>query len=99
VLAIYRSHTAALGQRTAPLYGRSGLSGNDDSRPYYGSQLAPRDAPLYSRAEPLRESDLAKLPDERYGLIMVFRTFDRAAYGLIMQSSRQVAVFDVVANP
>jgi hypothetical protein len=30
---------------------------------------------------------------------MVFRTFDRAAFGLVMQASRPVAVNDVVTNP
>ncbi len=100
VLAIYRSQASSrYTQRTAPLYGRSGITGNDESRTYYGEQTTPRDAPLYARGTPISESDLAKLPDERYGLIMVFRTFDRAAYGLVMQASRPVAVHDIVANP
>jgi hypothetical protein len=100
VLAIYRSQSSSrYTQRTAPLYGRSGITGNDESRTYYGEQTTPRDAPLYARGTPISESDLAKLPDERYGLIMVFRTFDRAAYGLVMQASRPVAVHDIVANP
>jgi hypothetical protein len=30
---------------------------------------------------------------------MIFRTFDRASYGLVMQASRPVALLDVVANP
>jgi hypothetical protein len=29
----------------------------------------------------------------------VFRTFDRAAFGLIMQASRPVALNDIVTNP
>lgn len=100
VLAIYRSQTSSrYTQRTAPLYGRSGITGNDGTRTYYNEALAPRDAPMYARGNAISESDLAKLPDERYGLIMVFRTFDRAAYGLVMQASRPVAVHDIVANP
>lgn len=100
VLAIYRSQTSSrYTQRTAPLYGRSGITGNDGTRTYYGEALAPRDAPMYARGNAISESALAKLPDERYGLIMVFRTFDRAAYGLVMQASRPVAVHDIVANP
>jgi hypothetical protein len=100
VLAIHRNQSSALyTQRTEPLYGRSGLSGSDAPRTYYGERLTPRDAEVYTRPEPIRNSDLAKLPDERYGLVMVFRTFDRAAFGLIMQASRPVSVLDIVTNP
>lgn len=100
VLAIYRSQaTTRYDLRTSPLYGRQGPSGDDSRRPYYGEQITPRDAPLYARSQPVDESDLAKLPDERYGLVMVFRTFDRASFGLVMQASRPVALHDVVANP
>lgn len=40
-----------------------------------------------------------KLPDESTGYLLVFRTFDKIAYGLIMDASRPVAVGDIVANP
>lgn len=40
-----------------------------------------------------------KLPDERYGLIFVFRTFDRVSYALVMESSRSVNTNDVVRTP
>jgi hypothetical protein len=101
VLAIYRSQsTSRYEVRASPLYGRQGLSGNDSSRTYYSENLTPaRDAPLYERPQPITQADVANLPDERYGLVMVFRTFDRAAFGLIMQASRQVAVNDIVTNP
>lgn len=100
VLAIYRSQTASRYElRTSPLYGRQGLSGNDAPRPYYAEQITPRDADVYTRGQPISEADIAKLPDERYGLVMIFRTFDRAAYGLVMQASRPVALHDIVANP
>ena len=101
VLAIYRSQsTSRYEVRTSPLYGRQGLSGNDNPRVYYIENLTPaRDAPLYERPQPISQADVANLPDERYGLVMVFRTFDRAAFGLIMQASRQVAVNDIVTNP
>lgn len=100
VLAIYRSQsTARYELRTSPLYGRQGLGGNDKPRPYYGEEVTPRDAPLYSRSKPVTDAEIAKLPDERYGLVMVFRTFDRASFGVIMQANRQVSVNDIVANP
>jgi LysM domain len=100
VLAIYRSQsTASFEVRQSPLYGEQGLSGSDSPRTYYSEQLTPRDAPLYERGKPITEADIARLPDERYGLVMVFRTFDRTAFGLVMQASRPVAINDLVTNP
>lgn len=40
-----------------------------------------------------------KLPDERYGLVFVFRTFDQVSYALVMESSRTVNTNDVVKSP
>ncbi len=100
VLAIYRSQkNSRYTQRIQPLFGRSGPTGDDAHIDYYNPQLLPRDGPLYDRGRLIKESDIAKLPDERYGLVMVFRTFDRAAFGLVMQASRPVSVLDVVTNP
>jgi LysM domain-containing protein len=100
VLAIYRSQSSARYEmRTSPLYGRQGVSGSDRPRTYHAEQLIPRDGPLYRTTEPVTDEQIAKLPDERYGLVMVFRTFDRAAFGVIMQASRPVALNDLVTNP
>ena len=40
-----------------------------------------------------------KLPDERVGLLMVFRTFDKVSYGLIMNSTDAVYTLDAVQTP
>ena len=40
-----------------------------------------------------------KVPEERYGLLFVFRTFDRLAYALVMQSEGPVTVNDFVRTP
>ena len=40
-----------------------------------------------------------KLPDERNGLLMVFRTFDRVSYGLILQIRTGVKVGDRLVAP
>lgn len=40
-----------------------------------------------------------QLPSERAGLMMVFRTFDRMAYGLILQTTQPLVVGDLVQNP
>lgn len=43
--------------------------------------------------------ETTKLPDERYGLVFVFRTFDRVSYALVMSASRTVQIDDVVTTP
>jgi hypothetical protein len=40
-----------------------------------------------------------RLPDERYGLVFVFRVFDRVSYALVMDVSRPVNPLDVVQTP
>ncbi|KAB0497918.1 peptidoglycan-binding protein [Pseudomonas vancouverensis] len=40
-----------------------------------------------------------KIPDERAGLLMVFRTYDKLSYGLVLSTSRSLAVMDKVRNP
>ncbi len=40
-----------------------------------------------------------KLPNERVGLLMIFRTFARVSYGLIMQATEPVSVLDSVQTP
>lgn len=45
------------------------------------------------------ETVTTKLPDERYGLAFVFRTFDRVSYALVMSASRPVLLDDVVTTP
>lgn len=42
---------------------------------------------------------MIKLPDERVGLLMVFRVFDRVAYGIIMQASEPINIKDAVQTP
>ena len=43
--------------------------------------------------------DPLRLPDERNGLLMVFRTFDRVSYGLILEITEGVRVGDRLVNP
>ena len=44
-------------------------------------------------------SGAVKLPDERTGLLFVFRVFDKMSYGLVMKASRPLSVGDIVQTP
>jgi hypothetical protein len=39
------------------------------------------------------------MPSDRAGLMMVFRTFEKLSYGIILESDRPLGVLDEVTNP
>ncbi len=45
------------------------------------------------------EGGKVRLPDENAGTIMVFKAYDRISYGLVMEATQAIHVFDVVRNP
>ena len=45
------------------------------------------------------EPGMVKLPDERIGLLMVFRVFDRVSYALVMQATQPINKLDSVNTP
>jgi len=108
VLAIYRSVRAIREiSRNDPLYGRTGLF--QIQRPD-ATNLEPlsgiRNTPVYGRQGPTGTDNSIKgaepppdLPNERYGLLYVFRTFDHVSYALVMEATRPVQLYDVVQNP
>ena len=55
-------------------------------------------ARIEDRSQPGERTQI-KVPDERNGLLMVFRTFDRISYGLILEIGNTVKVGDRVVNP
>jgi hypothetical protein len=40
-----------------------------------------------------------KLPDERNGLIFVFRVFDRMSYAMVMRATQPIYIGDIVRTP
>jgi hypothetical protein len=48
--------------------------------------------------DPVRQEQV-KMPDTRAGLMMIFRTFEKMSYGLVLKSNRPLAVMDRVSNP
>lgn len=58
-----------------------------------------RDKTKSSDSDSKLKPDQIQLPDERIGLLMIFRTFDRVSYGLIMQTSDAIYTLDTVHTP
>ena len=57
---------------------------------------------VYKTGETVRDrvtGENVKIPDERSGLLMVFRTYDKLSYGLVLQATRSLSVKDKVRNP
>lgn len=57
---------------------------------------------IYKVGEKVRDpvtGETVKVPDTRSGLMMVFRTFDKVSYGLVLKATRSLAVMDKVKKP
>jgi LysM domain len=105
VLASY--HRGALigsAGRTSDFFSGSRLFGGADIKPVPVVPDPPNVAPPPA-AEPgkvvgvAHTSGALKLPDERNGLIFVFRVFDKMSYALVMRSTRPIYIGDVVQTP
>lgn len=70
------------------------VSRDEEGKPVVNFEKAPE-----ASQELVLEPGYIKLPDERIGLLMIFRVFDRVSYGLIMQASQPVHTMDSVKTP
>jgi hypothetical protein len=48
---------------------------------------------------PVTQDRQIRLPEQRYGVLLVFRVFDRISYGLVLTAQRPVNLLDTVRNP
>jgi LysM domain-containing protein len=90
--------------RRGPVVRRVGKDGLDASRwldewNVQPNPVVPEPPRTDSKGRPVRVSNSIKLPDERNGLIIVFRVFDKMSYALVMRASRPIYVGDVVGTP
>ncbi len=53
----------------------------------------------YAEDKASGRKEFYQLPDERHGLVFIFRTFERLSYGLVMNASRPVTAADIVRTP
>ena len=57
---------------------------------------------IYKKGELIKDrvaDERIRLPDERIGLLMVFYTYEKMSFGLVMQADRQLHIGDLVRNP
>ena len=57
---------------------------------------------IYKRGGIVRDpytKEKIELPSQRAGLLMVFRVFEKVSYGLILKTTRPLAVMDEVRSP
>lgn len=50
-------------------------------------------------SRPGQGSEIVTLPDVRAGIVLVVRTYDHVSYALVMESDRDMRIYDQVRNP
>ena len=58
-----------------------------------------RDLPMVRPAGATDPKERIKLPRERYGVVFVFRVFEKVSYALVMHTTRPVNLLDAVQTP
>jgi hypothetical protein len=58
-----------------------------------------RDLPMVRPAGATNPKERIKLPRERYGVVFVFRVFEKVSYALVMHTTRPVNLLDAVQTP
>jgi len=53
---------------------------------------------VFDNVSPER-GDKVKLPDERAGTLMIFRVFEKVSFGLVMDATDPIHIYDAVRNP
>ncbi len=94
VVSIYGSSVRTAAQNQVVAINRGSKDGMES-----GHVLAIQKAGARITDKTVATRDPLRLPDERNGLLMVFRTFDRVSYGLILEITEGVRVGDRLVNP
>jgi hypothetical protein len=95
IVSVYGDAVALVGQNQVVAINRGAAEGVDN-----GQVLAIlKDGRRIDDRSQEGERARIKLPDERTGLLMVFRTFDHLSYALVLEITDTVQVGDRVTNP
>lgn len=98
VLATYRRGTV-IGGGEGPGLLDTGVFKSMDVRPVPVVPDAPYAQPADVKAAPDSRAGPLRIPDERNGLVIVFRVFEKMSYAMVMRSNRPIYVGDVVQTP
>ena len=95
IVSVYANSTAIAGQSQVVIINKGTADGIES-----GHVLAIMKAgeQRIDKSQP-GERTMIKLPDERNGLLLVFRPFEKLSYGLILEINDTVQVGDRVASP
>jgi hypothetical protein len=99
VLASYRRGTYVGGGRDSEALIDMGVFRGMNTRPNPVVPDSPMAQPVDAKAAPDSRAGPLRLPDERNGLVIVFRVFEKMSYGMVMRSSKPIYVGDVVQTP
>ena len=95
VVSLYGDTSVRYGTQYQVVAINKGLQ--DGVQPGMVLALMSKGAKVVDKTDPKRPK--IQLPDEENGLAMVFRSFDRVSYALIMDIQRGVQVGDTLTNP
>ena len=95
IVSIYGDAVRNAGQNQVVVINRGTADGIDSG---HVLAILKSGAVIVDRSQP-GERTTMKLPDERNGLLMVFRSFERLSYALVLEITDGVQVGDKVVNP
>lgn len=79
---------------------RDGLAPGDILSVYQsGEEVRDRYKGGFGNSMSMFGGEKVKLPDEQAGTIMVFKVYDRIAYGLVVRATSDIHILDAVRNP
>jgi hypothetical protein len=95
IISVYGDALALIGQNQVVVINRGAAEGIENG---YVLAILKAGRRVEDRSEPRERADI-QLPDERTGLLMVFRTFEHLSYALVLGITDTVMVGDRVVNP
>ena len=95
IISVYGNAVALAGQSQVVVINRGTADGLE---PGHVLTILKAGRYMHDKSEPSERANI-QLPDERNGLMMVFRTFEKLSYALVLDITDTVAIGDHVATP